>query len=151
MCACIQSPRQLYPRLTSQYRDYVEWCMGQGLELHSKAILSFEDYAARLIQSWWKHLATLRHTHNSAESAELAAREELTDERAATIIQRAWRKHNVQKWLLKIQNYCISVSWLIIIQLQDIKVFRFYRDLIHFHDRGSPSLMLRCINPAEVK
>ena len=38
----------------------------------------------------------------------------------------------------------------LIIQLQDIKVFRFYRDLINFHGRGSPSLMLRCINPAEV-
>lgn len=92
--SCVQSPRQLYPKLSSQYRDYVQWCMGQGLELHSKAILSFEDYAARVIQSWWKHLAGLRPTDAGAESA-VMVREELTDERAATVIQRAWRKHNV--------------------------------------------------------
>lgn len=87
----LQSPRQLYPKLSSQYRDYVHWCMSQGLELYSKAILSFEDYAARVIQSWWKHL---RPTDNSAESA-VMPREELTDELAATVIQRVWRKHNV--------------------------------------------------------
>ena len=94
--ACLQSPRQQYPKLSCQYRDYVQWCMNQGLELHSKAILTFEDYAARVIQSWWKHLATLRPTDTSAESA-VMVREELTDERAATVIQRAWRKHNVGK------------------------------------------------------
>lgn len=113
ICVCIQSPRQLYSRLSSQYRDYVEWCMGQGLELHSKAILSFEDYAARVIQSWWKHLATLRHTDNTAESAVMVAREELTDERAATVIQRAWRKHNVRRRLLKIlhPNYNLTAGY----------------------------------------
>ena len=87
--------------------------MGQGLELHSKAILSFEDYAARVIQSWWKHLATLRHTDNTAESAVMVAREELTDERAATVIQRAWRKHNVRRRLLKIlhPNYNLTAGY----------------------------------------
>ena len=33
---------------------------------------------------------------------------------------------------------------------QDVKVFRFYRDLINFQRRGDPSLMLKSINPAEV-
>ena len=32
-----------------------------------------------------------------------------------------------------------------------MKVFRFYRDLINFQGRGDPSLMLKCINPAEVR
>ena len=70
----------------------MQWCMRQGMELHSNAILTFEDYAARVIQSWWKHLA--RYSTQGEESAMLV-REELTDERAATVIQRAWRKHNV--------------------------------------------------------
>nr|CAB3226509.1 uncharacterized protein C11orf65 homolog [Phallusia mammillata] len=46
---------------------------------------------------------------------------------AATIIQRAWRKHI------------------------DMQVFRYYRDLINFRGQGDPSLMLRCINPTEAK
>ena len=32
-----------------------------------------------------------------------------------------------------------------------MKLFRFYKDLINFQGRGDPSLMLKCINPAEVR
>lgn len=32
-----------------------------------------------------------------------------------------------------------------------MQVFRYYRDLINFRRQGNPSLMLRCINPAEAK
>ena len=31
-----------------------------------------------------------------------------------------------------------------------MKVFKFYRDLINFRGKGSPALMLKCINPTEV-
>ena len=32
-----------------------------------------------------------------------------------------------------------------------MNVYRYYRDLLCFHERGDPALMLRCINPAEAK
>ncbi len=35
--------------------------------------------------------------------------------------------------------------------LQDVRVYKFYRDLINFKGEGDPKLMLRCINPAEAK
>lgn len=35
--------------------------------------------------------------------------------------------------------------------LQDIQVYRYYRDLINFKTRGNPSMMLKCINPNEAK
>ena len=45
---------------------------------------------------------------------------------------------------------CVSrVTWFLL--PQDVKLFRFYRDLINFQGRGDPSLMLKCINPAEVR
>lgn len=33
--------------------------------------------------------------------------------------------------------------------VQNVKAFKFYRDLINFRGRGDSKLMLRCINPAE--
>ena len=33
--------------------------------------------------------------------------------------------------------------------LQDMQVFRYYRDLIHFRGQGDPALLLKCINPKE--
>ena len=35
--------------------------------------------------------------------------------------------------------------------VQDIQVYRYYRDLINFKTRGDPAVMLRCINPNEAK
>lgn len=54
-------------------------------------------------------------------------RPRLNERQAASIIQRAWRRHI------------------------DIQVYRYYRDLINFKTRGNPALMLRCINPNEAK
>ena len=34
---------------------------------------------------------------------------------------------------------------------QDVQVFRYYRDLVNFKQRGNPKMMLRCINPNEAK
>ena len=78
-----------------QYRDYVQWCIGQGLEVESKAILSFEDYAVRVIQSWWRHLAGIGQRKSSGDGVGVKRRV-LDDSGAATVIQRAWRKHNVR-------------------------------------------------------
>ena len=35
--------------------------------------------------------------------------------------------------------------------LQDRNVYRYYRDLINFRQKGDPAVMLRCINPSEAK
>ena len=47
-------------------------------------------------------------------------------------------------------NSCFACHMTLVFS-QDVKVFRFYRDLINFQGRGDPSLMLKCINPAEVR
>ncbi|PAA92492.1 hypothetical protein BOX15_Mlig026939g2, partial [Macrostomum lignano] len=51
----------------------------------------------------------------------------LTSDEAAAKIQRAWRRHI------------------------DMQVFRYYRDLINFKQKGDPALMLKSINPMEAK
>lgn len=45
-----------------------------------------------------------------------------------------------------VKHVCVSLRY-----LQDIQVYRYYRDLINFKTRGNPGLMLRCINPQEAK
>ncbi|XP_064628856.1 protein MFI-like isoform X2 [Lineus longissimus] len=50
-----------------------------------------------------------------------------TADEAASMIQRSWRRHI------------------------DIQVYKYYRDLINFKQRGDPALMLRCINPNEAR
>lgn len=56
----------------------------------------------------------------SAASQTLAAQKE-----AVRVIARAWQ------------------------QFSDIRIYRYYRDLIKFRERGDPGLMLKCINPTE--
>ena len=44
--------------MMARYREYLQWCSAQGMmETHPSAVLSFEDYSARIIQSWWRRLA----------------------------------------------------------------------------------------------
>lgn len=78
----------------------MQWCLGQGLELHCKAILSFEDYAARVIQSWWKHLAG----QSRNQRLEPMAKRVLDSQTAAAVIQRTWRRHNVSAYKMRSQN-----------------------------------------------
>lgn len=40
----------------------------------------------------------------------------------------------------------ISRAWQ---RFSDIRIYKYYRDLIKFRERGDPGLMLKCINPAE--
>jgi|EP01047_Picozoa_sp_COSAG01_P007518 hypothetical protein len=34
--------------------------------------------------------------------------------------------------------------------VQNTRIFRYYRDLISFQERGMPNQLLRCVNPSEV-
>ena len=45
--------------MMAQYREYLRWCVEQGIESQSSTVLSLEDYSARIIQSWWRRLAGL--------------------------------------------------------------------------------------------
>lgn len=65
------------------------------MEWDSKAILSFEDYAARVIQSWWKNLTNISRSNLLKEDISLK-KKVLDAESAAIMIQRVWRKHNVR-------------------------------------------------------
>ena len=55
-----------------------------------------------------------------------------------------WQFHLTSN--LKEKLICICWSFC----LQDVQVYRYYRDLINFKCRGDPSSMLKCINPREV-
>ena len=41
-------------------------------------------------------------------------------------------------------SYCVFFS------LQDVKVFKYYKNLLNFNDKSDPRQMLKSINPAEV-
>ena len=81
----------------AKYLDYVEWCREQGLDSSSTAVLTLEDYCARIIQSWWRGILktwALAHQNISAGGKRVVRRSVL--HKAARIIQRTWRRHNVR-------------------------------------------------------
>ena len=84
-----------YPLVMAQYRQYVQWCIKQGLEPLSTAIISFEDYSARIIQSWWRKIAGLQGA--SWEDEVIAGRggRMMDEQTSAIVIQKAWRRFNV--------------------------------------------------------
>jgi len=86
-------------------------------------IMSFEEFCVSFIQNWWfkKRAEKTSLYVLSEEGAEMAK----TREKAASCIQKAWRRHI------------------------DIQVYHYYRDLIQFYSKGDPKLMLKCINPKE--
>ena len=59
-------------------------------------------------------------------------------------IQRAWRRYIVNETICYRSHPSIS-------SFKDVQVFRFYRDLIHFHNNGDPQILMRTINPNEAK
>lgn len=82
----------------------------------------------------------------------------LSEAEAAITIQRAWRRHIVS-WHKKalidifflICDFKLNIFFSHFYSLQDVQVYRYYRDLISFQSRGDPAVMLRCINPNEAK
>ena len=110
------SSKSRYPRITPQYKEYLQWCHDQGLDEHSSAVLSFEDYSARVIQSWWRRLAPLRTKPNVIESTaenmgmEIERSLKVWDEETAAVgIQRVWRRYNVGLFLFRFTLVCINI------------------------------------------
>eukprot|EP00794_Sanderia_malayensis_P000090 gene90-694_t len=119
--------------------------------VHAKA--SFKDFCATTIQRWWKSkryrmqqqqqnsqsvyddIPSTRSSFVDTVTDKSEIRVSLmkspshvvitTESKAATVIQRAWRKHI------------------------DLQVYKYYQNLINFKLEGDPAMMLRCINPAE--
>ncbi|CAB4039120.1 Hypothetical predicted protein, partial [Paramuricea clavata] len=103
------------------------------------ASISFEDFCALIIQSWWHQVCeqrrnsrvpserppTMADSYSTYNGRATQRPRTMTRLAAANIIQKAWRKH------------------------VDMQVYRYYRDLISFKFRGDPALLLRCINPRE--
>ncbi|XP_070568593.1 uncharacterized protein [Ptychodera flava] len=151
--------------LQMYYRRYCETKEKAG----ETDVVSFEEFCANYIQNWWNRV---KHTRlkrppgskssirsgpytGSGKSVRIASQPMMASRQgstavsepvskqstglrkprteppdrleAAVIIQRAWRRHI------------------------DIQVYRYYRDLINFRNRGNPSMMLRCINPKEAQ
>ena len=147
-------------KLDIKYDYYVEEMEAQ--QLH---VMSFEEFCSQMIQDWWRSkyhgyeyevsaapqdVAVNQGTRKqvstrSNKTASRSSKSRSSGQRvqikpakkkregppsqveAAVSIQRAWRRHI------------------------DIQVFRYYRDLINFNNRGDPAMMLRCINPVEAK
>lgn len=68
----------------------------------------------------------------------------------ARVIQLWWRAVNKHrpKWSLQKAVVVIQRAWR---RHRDVKLYRFYRDLVMFHARGNPSHLLRTINPLEAE
>lgn len=67
-----------------------------------------------------------------------------------TISEEAYNEH-YETALLDLQRRqkavrLITRAWQ---RFSDVRIYRYYRDLIKFRERGDPGLMLKCINPAE--
>lgn len=93
------------------------------------------------LQTWWR-MSVLRRAYLDARAqwmqvraAQAAAESDGTGGPveiaspawAATKIQRQWRSY------------------------MNVRIFRYYRDLISFRERGMPSQLLRCVNPSEAR
>lgn len=114
-------------RTLSSYRSYVD-----NIEQKEKMkkLLSFQDYAASTIQSWWRVVREKSSFYASTFKSQETEKTKLsskscTEFDAAIVIQKSWRRHI------------------------DMQVFQYYKQLINFYNQGNPHFMLKCINPKE--
>ncbi len=64
-----------------------------------------------------------------------------------TFTMAKWYGHKEQHVVISVLTLQSATCFI----LQDVQVYRYYRDLINFRTRGNPMMMLRCINPNEAK
>eukprot|EP01044_Picomonas_judraskeda_P011466 COSAG03_NODE_1566_length_3865_cov_5.286511_1_plen_350_part_00 len=99
------------------------------------------ELQATRLQAWWR-MVVLRRAYVEARAQWMQMRAETVAatgpeaagtagdphlNRAATRIQNCWRAY------------------------MNTRIFRYYRDLISFRERGMPSQLLRCVNPTEAR
>jgi len=100
----------------------------------------WRTFQATRLQAWWR-MVVLRRAYVEARAQWLEMRGEGSGapppepessadpraSRAAQIIQNCWRGY------------------------MNTRIFRYYRDLISFRERGMPAQLLRCVNPSEAR
>jgi hypothetical protein len=100
----------------------------------------WREFQATRLQAWWRMVVLRRayvearaqwmqmRVENAAASAPgVATAGDPHLNRAATSIQNCWRAY------------------------MNTRIFRYYRDLISFRERGMPNQLLRCVNPSEAR
>lgn len=96
---------------------------------------AFETWVAQRVQAWWK---------GRKQKQSYAA-----TKASALLIQRSWRAHKSYKESkpdLDAMARRIQRSWG---RFSSVRIFKYYRDLIRFRERGDPNVLLKSINPKE--
>ncbi|KAK7480705.1 hypothetical protein BaRGS_00028073, partial [Batillaria attramentaria] len=114
--------KKAYIGLRTAYSAYIQKCLAN--HTRTKDIMSFSSYCAWRIQQYWFAQCPERKEKHEERLKNLVP---AIRNRAASVIQRAWRSH---------------VDW---------EVYKYYREHITWHNQGDPAGMLRCINPQEAK
>lgn len=100
--------------------------------LNPTAASDFENFAATTIQRYYKGYKCRTEYRNTVAAIKAA-----TDNQLATY--EAWERLNTAARR-------IQTAWR---NYRDKRIFRYYRDLIQFRERGDPKEMLKGINPKE--
>ncbi|KAI8815402.1 hypothetical protein BJ742DRAFT_864615 [Cladochytrium replicatum] len=110
------------------------------VEMQGRLPPTFPDFCSIVIQSLWR-MFSLRRTYLLLRQM---GKEEM-DEQVALLLKRGERvRPATSAWdiaAMRIQN-----AWK---RYYNLKIYRFYRDLIKFRERGDPRRLLKFINPTE--
>lgn len=104
--------------------------------------LNFKHFCATLIQSAWKTYVLSTRYHFSKY---------YIYSKAVSIIQTAWRYQKMirqQSAPLSIHQAALHIqrAWR---SYTNIKIFKYYKELIHFKLKGNPRELLKTVNPSE--
>jgi len=101
----------------------------QEQKIDKERLLTFQGYCALAIQAWWRHRVSQKKEERQEAKASVAVIKKqssnLSIDDASNIIQKTWRRHI------------------------DLQVFKYYKKLINFQNKGDPQFILKCINPKE--
>mmetsp|Transcript_23029 Transcript_23029/g.75059 ORF Transcript_23029/g.75059 Transcript_23029/m.75059 type:complete len:395 (-) Transcript_23029:67-1251(-) len=95
----------------------------------------FLDFVTQRMQAWWRGVRQRRRY--------------LAQKGACDTIQTEWRKYQTEKSKRPDPNVHagrIQRAWR---SYTSVRIYRYYRDLIRFRERGDPAVLLRSINPQE--
>mmetsp|Transcript_1404 Transcript_1404/g.4775 ORF Transcript_1404/g.4775 Transcript_1404/m.4775 type:complete len:333 (-) Transcript_1404:1160-2158(-) len=97
--------------------------------------IHFEQWVAHRVQAWWRGRRQ-RLVYQQSKQASM-------------LIQRTWRDYIKFRKLepdREIMASRIQRAWR---RFSSIRIFRYYRELVKFRERGDPRILLRSINPIE--
>lgn len=74
-----------------------------------------------------------------------------TKKKSALVIQREWRAHQRAVKNQITPDDAVSRIQRLWRRYSSVRIYRYYRDMIRFRERGDPALLLRTINPKEIE